>query len=43
MNLRRIGFMRCRRREEPYGSHQVEARPSKWEISVGSTEVPVVL
>jgi hypothetical protein len=30
--------MRCRRREEPCGSHHVEARALKWEISVGETE-----
>lgn len=35
--------MRWRSREEPYGSHQVEARPSKCEISVGSTEVLLLL
>jgi hypothetical protein len=34
----RKGFMRCRRREEPCGSHHVEARALKWEISVGETE-----
>lgn len=30
--------MRCRRREEPCGSHHVEARALKWEISLGETE-----
>jgi hypothetical protein len=30
--------MRWRSREEPWGSHQVEARALKWEISVGETE-----
>ena len=36
---RRIGFIRCRRREEPWGSHHVEARFAKCEISVWSTEL----
>lgn len=31
--------MRWRRREEPWGSHHVEARALKWETSVGFTEV----
>lgn len=30
--------MRWRRREEPWGSHHVDARALKWEISVGLTE-----
>lgn len=30
--------MRWRRREEPWGSHHVDARALKWEISVGFTE-----
>ena len=30
--------MRCKRREGPCGSHQLEARALKWETSVGSTE-----
>lgn len=30
--------MRCNSREEPWGSHQVEARALKWEISRGLTE-----
>ena len=34
----RRGFMRCRRREGPCGSHQVEARAEKWESSVDETE-----
>lgn len=33
--------MRCRIREEPWGSHHVDARALKWEISVGLTEVAV--
>ena len=35
----RSGFMRCRRREEPWGSHHDEARAEKWESSLGETEV----
>ena len=31
--------MRWRRRDEPWGSHHVEARASKWDISDGLTEV----
>lgn len=31
--------MRCRRREEPWGSHHEEARAEKWESSLGETEV----
>lgn len=34
----RRGFIRCRAREEPWGSHQVAARALKWEISSGLTE-----
>lgn len=34
----RSGFMRWRRREEPWGSHHVDARALKWDISVGLTE-----
>ena len=30
--------MRWRRRDEPWGSHHVDARALKWEISVGLTE-----
>jgi len=30
--------MRWRRRDEPLGSHHVEARALKWETSVGLTE-----
>jgi hypothetical protein len=30
--------MRCRAREEPCGSHHVEARALKWLISEGLTE-----
>lgn len=30
--------MRCRRREGPWGSHQVEARALKCETSMGLTE-----
>lgn len=33
----RRGFMRCRSREGPWGSHQDEASALKWETSVGST------
>jgi len=36
---RRIGFIRCRRREEPWGSHHVEASFAKCDISVWSTEL----
>lgn len=39
MKVWRRGFMRCRRREGPWGSHHVEARREKWVSSVGSTEV----
>ncbi len=38
MKAWRSGFMRWRRREEPWGSHHVDARALKWEISVGLTE-----
>lgn len=31
------GFIRCRRRDGPCGSHHVEARALKWEISAGET------
>jgi hypothetical protein len=34
--------MRCRRREGPWGSHQLDASPLKCDTSVGST-VPVVV
>ena len=34
----RRGFMRCRRREGPWGSHQLEARREKWTTSVCETE-----
>ena len=34
----RKGFMRCRRREDPWGSHHVEARALKCDTSVGLTE-----
>jgi len=30
--------MRCRTREEPWGSHHVEARALKWDISEAFTE-----
>jgi hypothetical protein len=30
--------MRCRSRDGPRGSHQLEARASKWEISAGDTD-----
>jgi len=33
----RRGFMRCRSREGPWGSHHDEASALKWETSVGST------
>jgi hypothetical protein len=36
----RSGFMRCRSREGPWGSHQLEASALKCDTSVGST-VPV--
>ena len=39
----RSGFMRCKRREEPCGSHHVEARALKWETSVGLTLLVLVL
>jgi hypothetical protein len=32
--------MRWRRRLEPWGSHQEEARVLKWETSVALTELP---
>jgi hypothetical protein len=38
----RRGFMRWRRREGPWGSHQLEARALKCDTSVGST-VPVLV
>lgn len=34
----RRGFIRWRRREEPCGSHHVEARALKWNTSAGLTE-----
>ena len=34
----RRGFIKCRRREEPWGSHHEEARALKCEISEGLTE-----
>ena len=34
----RSGFMRCRSREEPWGSHHVDARALKCETSSGLTE-----
>ena len=34
----RRGFMRCSRRDEPWGSHQSAARALKWETSSGLTE-----
>lgn len=37
INSWRRGFMRCRGREGPWGSHQDEASALKWETSVGST------
>lgn len=37
MKVWRRGFMRCRSRDEPCGSHQLEARALKCETSVGST------
>ena len=33
----RRGFMRCRIRDGPWGSHQEEARAEKWDISVSET------
>lgn len=38
MKIWRRGFIRCRRREGPWGSHHEEARREKWESSVGETE-----
>lgn len=38
INVCRSGFMRWRRREGPWGSHQLEARALKCVTSVGSTE-----
>lgn len=38
MKVCRWGFMRWRAREEPWGSHHVEARALKWDISEGLTE-----
>lgn len=38
MKVWRSGFMRCRRRDGPWGSHQLEASALKWDTSVGSTE-----
>jgi hypothetical protein len=37
----RSGFIRCRGRDGPCGSHQEEARAEKWEISVSFTEEEV--
>jgi hypothetical protein len=37
----RNGFMRCRTRDDPCGSHHVAARALKWEISSGLTDDPV--
>lgn len=37
MKLWRRGFMRWRRREGPWGSHQLDARALKCKTSVGST------
>jgi hypothetical protein len=34
----RRGFIRCKRRDGPWGSHQVDARALKCETSVGLTE-----
>ena len=33
----RSGFIRCKSRDGPCGSHHDEARLAKWESSVGST------
>lgn len=38
MNSWRRGFIRCRIREGPIGSHQELARPEKWESSSAETE-----
>lgn len=38
MKVWRSGFMRWRRRDGPWGSHQVDARALKCETSVGSTD-----
>lgn len=38
MNSCRRGFIRCRIREGPIGSHQELARPEKWESSSAETE-----
>ena len=34
----RRGFIRCKRREEPCGSHHVEAKALKWDTSAGLTD-----
>lgn len=38
MNSWRRGFMRCRIREGPMGSHQELAREEKWETSSAETD-----
>lgn len=38
MKVWRCGFMRCSTREEPWGSHHVEARALKCDISEALTE-----
>lgn len=38
MKVWRSGFMRCKSREGPWGSHQLLARALKWVTSAGSTE-----
>ena len=38
INSWRSGFIRCRIREEPIGSHQLLARDAKWVISSDDTE-----
>lgn len=38
MNPIRGGFILCSRPDEPFGSHQVEARVSKCEISSAETD-----
>lgn len=37
MNVWRSGFMRCRARDGPWGSHHEEARAEKCDISVAET------
>lgn len=34
----RCGFIRCSTRDEPWGSHHVDARALKWDISEALTD-----